>query len=208
MSNLTDKVVSFFNSLSEDKKATAKELFAAVKEEKFEDEVAPAGQAPSYTEVPLEDGTILKVSALEVGGEVILVNPDGSGEVPAPEGEHKLADGTVLVVKKEGEKTVIAEIKPAAEMKKDEKPSTEAAFAAIEEKFAALKAEALENNKALKAELEAVKLKLAKNSATIKQTVEVVEAFGNIPTAQPIVKPTSIVNKKKDVLDVLFKNKK
>lgn len=203
MSNPIDKVVSFFNSLSEDKKVAAKELFAAVKDEKFEDP-APAGQAPSYTEVPLEDGTILKVSALEVGGEVILVNPDGSGEVPAPEGEHKLADGTVLVVKKEGEKAVITEIKPAAEMKKDT-PSTEATFAAIEEKFAALKAEALENNKALKAELEAVKLKLSKANSMIKQTVEVVEAFANVPTAQPIVKPTQTVNKKDEMFNTLFK---
>ena len=201
MSNPIDKVVSFFNSLSEDKKVAAKELFAAVKDEKFEDP-APAGQAPSYTEVPLEDGTILKVSALEVGGEVILVSPEG--EVPAPEGEHKLADGSVLVVKKEGEKAVIAEIKPAAEMKKDT-PSTEATFAAIEEKFAALKAEALENNKALKAELEAVKLKLSKANSMIKQTVEVVEAFASVPTAQPIVKPTQTVNKKDEMFNTLFK---
>jgi len=201
MSNPIDKVVSFFNSLSEDKKVAAKELFAAVKDEKFEDP-APAGQAPSYTEVPLEDGTILKVSALEVGGEVILVSPEG--EVPAPEGEHKLADGSVLVVKKEGEKAVIAEIKPAAEMKKDT-PSTEATFAAIEEKFAALKAEALENNKALKAELEAVKLKLSKANSLIKQTVEVVEAFSSVPTAQPIAKPTQTVNKKDEMFNTLFK---
>jgi hypothetical protein len=201
MSNPIDKVVSFFNSLSEDKKVAAKELFAAVKDEKFED-AAPAGQAPSYTEVPLEDGTILKVSALEVGGEVILVSPEG--EVPAPEGEHKLADGSVLVVKKEGEKAVIAEIKPAAEMKKDT-PSTEATFAAIEEKFAALKAEALENNKALKAELEAVKLKLSKANSLIKQTVEVVEAFSSVPTAQPIAKPTQTVNKKDEMFNTLFK---
>lgn len=193
-----NKVIHFFNSLSDDMKKLAKDLFTEIKEEKFED--TPA--TPSYTEVPLPDGTVLKVTKLEVGGEVIVVTPEG--EVPAPEGEMPLADGTILVIKKEGEKSVIAEIKPAQEMKKDEAPTQDAKFAAIEEKFAAYEVKTSEEIKKLNTEIEGLKLKLSQKSAQLKKTVEVLEAFAAVPTAEPIKKPTQKVDKKDKMFESIF----
>ncbi len=195
--NKDNKFVAFFNSLSEDVKKTFKDLITEVKEEKFED------TPPSFTEVPLLDGTVIKVTKLEVGGEVIVVTPDG--EVPAAEGELVLADNSILVIKKEGEKSLIAEIKPAEEMKKDEPKDTSAAkFTEIEQKFASIEAKFSKENKDLKAELESVKLKLSQKSAQLKKTVEVLEAFASVPTAEPIKKPT-VVNKKDEMFNTIFK---
>lgn len=208
--NKENKVVHFFNSLGEDMKKMIKDLAAEVKTENFADVAPPAdatGQAPSYTEVPLADGTVIKVSALEVGGEVLVVTPDG--EMPAPEGELQLADGSVLVVAKEGEKSVIKEMKPAGQDMSKAEPTNQA-FEAIKEEFAAFKNEVLEENKKLKAEVESLKLKLSKNSAIVKNTVEVIEAMAAIPTAEPIKKPevTATGKKKQSAVDVLFgKNK-
>jgi hypothetical protein len=196
--NKDNKFVAFFNSLSEDVKKTFKDLITEVKEEKFED--TPA----SYTEVPLLDGTVIKVTKLEVGGEVIVVSPEG--EIPAAEGELVLADNSILVIKKEGEKSLIAEIKPAAEMKKDEPKDTSAAkFTEIEQKFASIEAKFSKENKDLKAELESVKLKLAQKSAQLKKTVEVLEAFASVPTAEPIKKPTVKIDKKDEMFKTIFK---
>lgn len=202
MNKNENKIVHFFNSLDEKVKQTLKSLAAEVKDEKFSDMEEGAGQAPSYTEVPLVDGTVVKVTALEVGGEVIVVTPEG--EIPAPEGEHQLADGTVIVTVKEGEKSVIKEIKPAEEMKK-ETPTQEAQFAAIKEEFAAFKNEVLEENKKLKSEVEGLKLKLSKSNAMIKNTVEVIEAMAAVPTAEPIKKPeiAATASKKQRLLDKL-----
>lgn len=201
--NIENKVTHFFNSLGEDLKKSIKNLAAEVKNEKFSDMEEGAGQAPSYTEVPLVDGTVAKVTALEVGGEVIVVTPEG--EIPAPEGEHQLADGTVIVTIKEGEKSVIKEIKPAEEMKKDV-PTQDAQFAAIKEEFAAFKNEVLEENKKLKSEVEGLKLKLSKSNAMIKNTVEVIEAMAAVPTAEPIKKPeVATVSKKQNLLNKLTK---
>ena len=203
MNKNENKIVHFFNSLDEKVKQTLKSLAAEVKDEKFSDMEEGAGQAPSYTEVPLVDGTVVKVTALEVGGEVIVVTPEG--EIPAPEGEHQLADGTVIVTVKEGEKSVIKEIKPAEEMKK-ETPTQDAQFAAIKEEFAAFKNEVLEENKKLKSEVEGLKLKLSKSNAMIKNTVEVIEAMAAVPTAEPIKKPeVATVSKKQNLLNKLTK---
>jgi len=49
--------------------------------------------SPSYT---LEDGTPIEVSALEVGGSVVV------GDAPAPVGDHKLSDGTIITVDEMG----------------------------------------------------------------------------------------------------------
>ena len=202
MNKNENKIVHFFNSLDEKVKQTLKSLAAEVKDEKFSDMEEGAGQAPSYTEVPLVDGTVVKVTALEVGGEVIVVTPEG--EIPAPEGEHQLADGTVIVTVKEGEKSVIKEIKPAEEMKK-ETPTQDAQFAAIKEEFAAFKNEVLEENKKLKSEVEGLKLKVSKSNAMIKNTVEVIEAMAAVPTAEPIKKPeiAATASKKQRLLDKL-----
>ena len=201
--NKDNKFAAFFNTLSEDVKNTFKGLITENKSENFEN--APA--QPSYTEVPLLDGTVIKVTALEVGGDVLVVTPDG--ELPAAEGELVLADNSILVIKKEGEKSVIAEIKPATEMKKEDKKldDTAAKFDAIKSEFAALKEESQKANKELKAELEVVKLKLSQKSAQLKKTIDVLEAFASIPTATPIKTPTVKQDKKDDMFKTIFVKK-
>lgn len=62
-----------------------------------------------FEQMTLENGAVLEAEAFEAGNEVFVVS--GEDRVPAPVGEHLLADGRVLVITEEG---VIAEIKEAA----------------------------------------------------------------------------------------------
>lgn len=204
MNKTDNKVAAWFNSLDEKIKATAKELFAEIK---MADEPTDA-PAPTFTEVPMADGTVLKVGGeLVAGSELILVTPEG--EIPAPEGDLTLADGSIIVAKKEGEKTVIAEVKPAEEMKKEGEQAPvnmEAIEKAIGDKFAS-KFSSLESEIVkLKAENDALKLKVSKGAAQLVKTVEVLEAFASVPTAAPIVTPNTI-NKKDKMFETIFSKK-
>jgi hypothetical protein len=127
-------------------------------------------------EYVLEDGTKVMISSLEVGGEVVL--EDGS---PAPDAEHKLADGQVIVT--EGGK--ITEIKVEdepveieIEAKKDEKMEE------VEAKLSALEME----NKELKEKLAAFEKKAAQGFA---QVIELIEEIAKVPQADPIEKTQS-----------------
>jgi hypothetical protein len=62
-----------------------------------------------FEQMTLENGAVLEAEVFEAGNEVFVVS--GEDRVPAPVGEHLLADGRVLVITEEG---VIAEIKEAA----------------------------------------------------------------------------------------------
>jgi hypothetical protein len=62
-----------------------------------------------FEQMTLENGAVLEAEVFEAGNEVFVVS--GEDRVPAPVGEHLLADGRVLVIAEEG---VIAEIKEAA----------------------------------------------------------------------------------------------
>lgn len=194
---MLDKVYNFFNSLSEDKKKEVKELFAEIKQE--QDPNQPSAPA---TEVPLMDGTVAKVMGDGVGAEIIIVSSEG--ELPAPEGELVAADGSVIVVKKEGEKSVIAEIKPAEDMKAE--TNMNADLKALEDKFNAVFTELKNENNSLKAEIEKIKLSASKHKAQFMKTVEVVEAMAAIPTDEPAkTHETSIKpNKKEEALKRIF----
>ena len=64
-----------------------------------------------FAKATLEDGTVIYVSAMEVGGDVMVIDENGD-KVPVFDAEHILSDGTTIV-------TVagkITEIKPKAEM--------------------------------------------------------------------------------------------
>lgn len=199
---MSNKLVDFFNSLDESIKVKFKSLVAEVKLE----DAPQAEPAKTYSEAPLQDGTVLKYTGdkLDVGSEVIIVTPEG--EVPAPEGELVLGDGSVLVIAKEGELSKVAEVKPAAEMK-SETPATPAAFEDIKAEFAAFKAEVLKEMADLKSENEKLKIKASKNAAQIKDTVLVVEAMANVPTDAPAVTPTTFENKAHKMLEYLSKKK-
>jgi N-methylhydantoinase B/oxoprolinase/acetone carboxylase alpha subunit len=129
-------------------------------------------------EYVLEDGTKVMISSLEVGGEVVL--EDGT---PAPDAEHKLADGQVIVT--EGGK--ITEIKVAEEpveieieagKKMNEKMED------VEAKISALEKE----NEELKAKIAEFEKKAAQG---FSQVIELIEVIAKVPQADPIEKTQS-----------------
>jgi hypothetical protein len=69
--------------------------------------VASAEPLQSFAEYTLKSGAKVMIDKLEVGGKVTLVDEGGS-EVPAPAGEHELADGSVILL---DENSIITEIK-------------------------------------------------------------------------------------------------
>lgn len=196
--DLKTKAEAFIAANKDAKQVEAvKAALASAEKDKFKIEelkvlLAEEGApAESYNEAPLADGTILKYTGdLAVGSKCILVTP--TGEVPAPEGEHKLADGSTIVIKKEGEDSVISEIKPAEEMNDQAilasiQKSVEATAKELKDlsaKFSALEKE----NKSIKAEHEATKLKLSQRSAQLKDlgiVVAEMAAIGEEPINQP-----------------------
>jgi len=71
---------------------------------------APIEAAKEYV---LKSGAKVKIDKLEIGGKVSIVD-EGGNELPAPAGEHELADGSKIVL---DETSTITEImQPEAEM--------------------------------------------------------------------------------------------
>lgn len=154
-------------------------LFEDMPEPMPQDEAKVEEEKVMMAEYVLEDGTKVMISSLEVGGEVVL--EDGS---PAPDAEHKLADGQVIVT----EGGVIKEIKVAeepveepemeVESKKDEKMEE------VEAKLSALEIE----NESLKAKLSEVEKKAAQG---FSQVIELIEEIAKVPQADPMEKTQS-----------------
>jgi hypothetical protein len=69
--------------------------------------VASAQPLQSFAEYTLKSGAKVMIDKFEVGGKVTLVDEGGS-EVPAPAGEHELADGSVILL---DENSIITSIK-------------------------------------------------------------------------------------------------
>jgi molecular chaperone DnaK (HSP70) len=75
--------------------------------------VASSVPTQSFAEYVLKSGAKVMIDKYEIGGKVSLVDESGN-EVPAPAGEHELADGSVMVL---DEASTIIEIKiPEVEM--------------------------------------------------------------------------------------------
>ncbi len=126
-------------------------------------------------EYVLEDGTKVMISSLEVGGEVVL--EDGS---PAPDAEHKLADGQIIVT----EGGVIKEIKVEEEPVEIEVEAGNKKMDEMEAKLSALEVE----NESLKAKLLEVEKKAAQG---FSQVIELIEEIAKVPQADPIEKTQS-----------------
>jgi len=98
MSTFKDKLNEFLNTLPEDTAKGFKSFF------KFNAPViTPAANAvdptaPVAPELALEDGTVIKIDTptLMEGSNVLVVTPEG--ELPAPDGTHKLITGEVIEV--------------------------------------------------------------------------------------------------------------
>ena len=196
MSDTKTLITELFNkNISDPIKQEFKALIAKFKAEEVKAEETPAAPADTYTELPLADGTVLKYTGdLAVGAKCLLVTPDG--EVPAPEGDLALADGTVITIKKDGENSVIADIKapaPMADQKMADfiKKVIEDSVTTLTTKMSAIEKE----NSTLKAEFEASKLKIAEKSAEIKTLTNIVTEMAAITDAKPIVTPTAYIRK-------------
>lgn len=152
-------------------------LFEDMPEPMPQDEAKVEEEKVMMAEYVLEDGTKVMISSLEVGGEVVL--EDGS---PAPDAEHKLADGQVIVTEGGVIKEIKVEEEPAVEIevesKKDEKMEE------VEAKLSALEIE----NESLKAKLSEVEKKAAQG---FSQVIELIEEIAKVPQADPIEKTQS-----------------
>jgi hypothetical protein len=132
-------------------------------------------------EYSLADGSKVMISALEIGGKVEM--KDGT---PAPQGEHKLMDGTSIQVDEMG---IIIEIASPAEDVVVEEPVAPAAPVAPAQDTTAMAAELKVEFAAQKSELEKKIVELEnKVKQGFAQVAELVEALSNTPTAEPTQK--------------------
>lgn len=179
----------------------ATEIIQRLKEQFAELVNQPTQTSVAMISATLEDGTAIEVTALEVGGIVTIAG------VPAPAGEHKLSDGTVIVV---GENGAIVEIKAKVEeMPTDEMPpmvedmgakfsslenSTKEKFASYEEKFASYETKFAEYES-----------KLTKATQMIEGLINLTKTLAETPTGAPdlAVKNNFVETKKKDY-SILF----
>lgn len=146
----------------------------------------------TFIDAKLIDGTIVRYEALEVGMPLLIIDEAGN-ELPAPDGEHELEDGTMITV--EGgiitEIATKAEEAPEAEMPEEmpiEQPM-EAVESVTKEDFEALKSEVLDlkskfeefskTNETLSADNVAMK-------EIVKETFSIVEKLAKVPSDNPV----------------------
>jgi len=152
----------------------------------FSEQVAPAPvpeETPAQLEAKeyvLEGGAKVLISELEPGGMAQLVD-DAGNATPAPAGEHKLADGTMIVVGENGLLTGVTMPESAAPAPEEDMKAQFAALKAENERLGSLIAEMAKQEEFTKA-MENVNAKLqglADAFASLVQT----------PAADPIQAP-------------------
>lgn len=126
----------------------------------------------------LEDGTKISVDKMEVGGAVTI---EGN---PAPDGEHKLQDGTIVETK-DGK---IVEIQAPGEVSDDQEADVnsnmskfDAQFTEINGKFASYE----EKFAAYESRFKSAEETIGKQQQAIGQLLEVVEKLASTPVAEP-----------------------
>lgn len=147
----------------------------------FEDMPTEAPVQLEMLEYALADGSKIKCSALEVGGDVQLI--DG---LQAPAGEYKLADGTSMQVDDMGK---IVEISSAtedtipeevpAQMSVEVENKINEVSSTFEDKIKSLK----EENEVLKGELNSINEKM---KSGFNQVLNLFDEMSKIPTSEPI----------------------
>ena len=143
----------------------------------------------TFIDAKLMDGTIIRYESLEVGMPLLVIDEAGN-ELPAPDGEHELEDGTKVTV----EAGIITEVAS----KEEEAPEVEEA--PIEQPMAAVESVTKEDFEALKNEVADLKTKFEEFSTTnetlsadniamkeiVKETFSIVEKLANVPSQNPI----------------------
>jgi spore coat protein CotH len=179
----------------------ATEILQKLKEQ-FAELVAQPTQTPvKMMQATLKDGTIVEVTALEVGG---IVTIEG---VPAPVGQHELSDGTVIVL---GENGAIMEIMP-----KVEEMPIEATMPKVEDmgaKFSSLETATNEKFATYETKFASYETKFAEYESKLNKATQLIEGLMNLtktlaetPTGTPdvAVKNNFTETKKKDY-SILF----
>ena len=146
-----------------------------------------------FEQMTLENGAVLEAEVFEAGNEVFVVS--GEDRVPAPVGEHLLADGRVLVITEEG---VIAEIKEKAEEVEEkveieveasvEEPATELAEVEVKEEMPAVAAiveKVLEEIAMMREEMKAMREEMG-GYAKKEEMASVKAELSAAPAAKPI----------------------
>jgi hypothetical protein len=147
----------------------------------FAEQTAPEVAVANFAEYVLASGVKVMVDKLEVGGKVTLLDEAGN-EVPAPVGEHTLADGSVIVLDETG---TIFEIKvPEVEI---EAPESEVEL--MKKKLAEMEAQ-IEALKSYKKEAEVkmnenIKEMSDKFSKAISELTDVVIELTKTPSVAP-----------------------
>jgi len=156
----------------------------------------PLDSTVEMKEMTLEDGTKIKVSGEFVEGSLITIVQVDGNEIPAPDGELVLEDGTVITIK-DG---VIASILPAEkEEVKEEEVGMQEQFDALTVSYSELKSKYDELLKATtdnKFSVEKFRKDLKDLQEIQKQTFAVVEQLAGLPSEAPIEEKAS-VNKTK-----------
>jgi uncharacterized short protein YbdD (DUF466 family) len=148
----------------------------------------PASGTPEMAvkmmDAKLADGTMVQVTELAVGGVVTI---DG---MPAPVGEHKLEDGTTIVL---GDNGAILHIMPATKEVEIEVPvvedmsakfaafenATNEKFAAYEEKFAAYETKLTQANKVIEGLMQISKMLVEAPQGTPDASIKTSNAFAD-----------------------------
>jgi hypothetical protein len=146
----------------------------------------------TFIDAKLVDGTIIRYESLEVGMPLMVIDEAGN-ELPAPDGEHELEDGTMVTV----ESGIITEVAtkseeaPEAEMP-EEMP--------IEQPMAAVESVTKEDFEALKTEVDSLKTRFEEFTKTnetlsadnvalkeiVKETFSIVEKLAKVPSDNPV----------------------
>jgi hypothetical protein len=151
----------------------------------------PQPASPTYT---LKDGTPVTISALELGGTVMV------GDAKAPVGEHELSDGTVITVDENG---VITNIKPSQVEAQEQVQEPQQPAGLTEEMVRKIVAEMLkEKTDSIEARLSVQKEANAKIIALISDILNTPAASTQAPqqpfaAAQPLSKTERFANLKK-----------
>ena len=146
----------------------------------------------TFVDAKLMDGTIIRYESLEVGMPLMVIDEAGN-ELPAPDGEHELEDGTKVTV----EGGIITEIATKAEEAPEAETPEEMP---IEQPMAAVETVSKEDFETLKSEVADLKSKFEEFSKTnetlsadnvamkeiVKETFSIVEKLAAIPTENPV----------------------
>lgn len=164
--------------------------------------VANPAPVQKFGEGTLKDGTVIKWEGdapLAVGTSLLVIDPaNPEAFLPAPEGEHELADGTKFTIK-DGKVESITPV--VAEVVAPVQPDMSAQVAKmseqlkeVSEKFEAVSKEKETLNvelSASKTEIESVKKSLEETNAKLKETLEMFSKVLEAPASEPIETPAN-----------------